>query len=173
LFLTPAPHGAHLHHQPHHHLFGFENYYRCFNHLQVRRSRSFQLDNVNELKRGREDIEQGAIIPYGAPDIIPSAEKPAKKKKAFARKSTFNKKLQATEKKSKAARAAVTKTARLHTVPAPKKNSRAKNPAGTPLQRFKAQTISKRNELKKARRDIDKELKAIEKDLGTLKRSKK
>jgi hypothetical protein len=43
----------------------------------------------------------------------------------------------------------------------------------TPLQRFKSQTLTKRSQLKKARADIDKELKAIEKDLGVLKRKKK
>jgi hypothetical protein len=53
---------------------------------------------------------------------------------------------------------------------AAKKKRSPKNPAGTPLQRFKKQTLAKRAELKKARKDIDKELKAIEKDLGILKR---
>lgn len=50
------------------------------------------------------------------------------------------------------------------------KKPRGPKKVGTPLQRFKAQTLSKKAELKKARRDIDKELKAIEKDLGVLKR---
>jgi len=43
----------------------------------------------------------------------------------------------------------------------------------TPLQRFRKQTKQKRAELRKARRDIDRELRAIEKDLGTLKRKPK
>lgn len=47
---------------------------------------------------------------------------------------------------------------------------RKNNPDGTPLQRFKKQTVLKRKALKKARADIDRELKAIEKDLGRLKR---
>lgn len=50
------------------------------------------------------------------------------------------------------------------------KKPRTKNPAGTPLSRFKAQTIAKRGQLKKARKDIDRELRAIEKDLGVLKK---
>lgn len=51
-----------------------------------------------------------------------------------------------------------------------KGGKRKKNSDGTPLQRFKAQTKLKRDELIKAKRNIDKELKAIEKDLGKLKR---
>lgn len=40
----------------------------------------------------------------------------------------------------------------------------------TPLRRFRAQTILKRNQLRAERKKIDRELKAIEKDLGVLKR---
>ena len=40
----------------------------------------------------------------------------------------------------------------------------------TPLSKFRKQTILKRIQLKKARKDIDTELRAIEKDLGILKR---
>jgi hypothetical protein len=60
-----------------------------------------------------------------------------------------------------------------------KKRSRTPNPEGkkrkrsthqTPLQKFRLQTVAKKKELKQARKDIDKQLKHIEKDLGTLKR---
>lgn len=51
---------------------------------------------------------------------------------------------------------------------------KAKKPrTQTPLARFRQQTLAKKAELRKARKDIDKELKAIEKDLGKLKRVKK
>lgn len=42
----------------------------------------------------------------------------------------------------------------------------------TPLQRFRIQTVQKRKDLKAAKKDIDRQLRAIEKDLGVLKRKK-
>ncbi len=53
------------------------------------------------------------------------------------------------------------------------KPKKKKSSEGTPLQRFKAQTIAKRAALKLERKRIDRDLKAIEKDLGVLKRPKK
>lgn len=43
----------------------------------------------------------------------------------------------------------------------------------TPLSRFRTQTLKKKADLKKAEKDIHRELKAIEKDLGVLKRKAK
>lgn len=42
----------------------------------------------------------------------------------------------------------------------------------TPLQKFRQQTIVKRSELVKARKDIEIQLRHIAKDLGVLKRKK-
>jgi len=47
---------------------------------------------------------------------------------------------------------------------------RRKPRAPTPLQRFRAQTILKRKELKAQRRECDRKLREIERDLGVLKR---
>lgn len=43
----------------------------------------------------------------------------------------------------------------------------------TPLSKFRKQTIAKRLQLKKVRKDCDRELRAIERDLGILKRNGK
>lgn len=53
----------------------------------------------------------------------------------------------------------------------PKRQKKPSKPrAPTPLQKFRVQTIQKRKELKEARKKIDKDLKAIERDLGVLKK---
>ena len=56
---------------------------------------------------------------------------------------------------------------------APRVPKKPKKPKSlTPLQKFRLQTISKRKDLKIARKKIDQDLKAIERDLGVLKRPK-
>lgn len=60
--------------------------------------------------------------------------------------------------------------------PRTKKEKGEKKPrkpkAQSPLQKFRLATLSKRKDLKEARKKIDRDLKAIEKDLGVLKRPK-
>lgn len=97
-------------------------------------------DELNPNKRGRLLLEQQNPDP---PLIVPAA-KAAK-----------------TTKPRKPKTPSATKSAQ------PKKK---KNFEGTPLQRFKKQTLAKRTELIKARKAIDKDLRAIERDLGVLKR---
>lgn len=56
------------------------------------------------------------------------------------------------------------------------KEARQKKPrkpkAKSPLQKFREQTAQKRKDLKQARKKIDADLRAVEKDLGVLKRAR-
>lgn len=109
------------------------------------------------------------MIPYGSAPTLPSAEKetikkPKKEKKYKASTKKALSKTSATASKLRVESGSIKDTGKK------KKKPNRKLGGRTALKEFKLQTLAKKKELQKARSDIDRELKAIEKDLGVLKR---